>query len=84
MSNVWTVFKKEFYRVISDKRLVFTTIFLPGLAIFLMYSIIGEAIGNEIEDIESHVIIVYEENMPDSITQALENSSLNINLNCIM
>jgi sodium transport system permease protein len=74
MSNVWTVFKKEFYRVISDKRLVFTTIFLPGLAIFLMYSIIGEAIGNEIEDIESHVIIVYEENMPDSITQALENT----------
>jgi len=64
MRNIITVFKKEFYRVMSDRRLVFTTIFLPGLAIYIMYSFLGNVIGNEIEDIEEHTMIIYTENMP--------------------
>ncbi len=74
MKNVWTVFKKEFYRVMSDKRLIFTAILLPGLAIFTMYSFMGKAIGSEIEDIESHVIVIYEENMPSTIRTLLEST----------
>lgn len=64
MKNVLTIFKKEFYRVMSDRRLIFTTILLPGLAIFLMYSFMGDAIGNMEEDINDHKMIVYTENMP--------------------
>lgn len=78
MKNVLTVFRKEFYRVISDKRLIFTTILLPGLAIYLMYSFLGGAIGNEIDDIESHEMIVYVENMPTSFESYLNTLDLNV------
>ncbi len=46
MRNVLTIFKKEWDRVIKDKRLVFTVIFLPGLMIFLIYSFMGTAMQN--------------------------------------
>ena len=64
MKNILTIFKKEFYRVMSDRRLVFTAILLPGLAIYIMYTFIGGAIEVEIEDIEQHKMIIYTENMP--------------------
>jgi sodium transport system permease protein len=64
--NSWVIiFKKEFYRVITDRRLIFTAIILPGLAIYIMYSIMGGAISSEVDDIESHNIILYHENMPE-------------------
>ena len=74
MRNALIVFRKEFYRVISDKRLLFMAVFLPGLAIFAMYSFMGNAIGNETEDIETHEIILYVENMPAGF-QALIDAS---------
>lgn len=64
MKNILTIFKKEFYRVISDRRLVFTTVFLPGLAIFVMYSFMGNSIQNAEDDILSHNMTIYTENMP--------------------
>jgi sodium transport system permease protein len=74
MKNAMTVFRKEFYRVISDRRLIFTAIILPGLAIYLMYSFMGNALTGEVEDVSSHEIIVYHENMPSDY-QTLLNSS---------
>ena len=67
MRNALIVFKKEFYRVISDKRLLIMSILFPGIMIFAMYSLMGGAISGESQDIEDHVMIIYEENMPDSI-----------------
>ena len=64
MKNIFTIFRKEFYRVMSDRRLIFTAILLPGLAIYVMYTFIGSAIGGEIEDITQHKMIIYTENMP--------------------
>ena len=64
MKNILTIFKKEFYRVMSDRRLIFTAIILPGLAIFLMYSILGNAATGLETDIDSHKMIIYTENMP--------------------
>lgn len=64
MKNILTIFKKEFYRVMSDRRLIFTAIILPGLAIYLMYSILGNAATGMETDIDSHKMIIYTENMP--------------------
>ena len=64
MKNILTIFKKEFYRVVSDKRLIFTTIFLPGFAIYVMYSFMGNAITDMESDIVEHDMIIYTENMP--------------------
>jgi sodium transport system permease protein len=76
MKNAITVFKKEFYRVMSDKRLIFTAILLPGLAIFVMYSLMGNAIGNEIEDVNEHTMIIHIENMPNDLKTMISDDVL--------
>ncbi len=78
MKNVMTVFKKEFYRVMSDKRLIFTTILLPGLAIYLMYSFMGSVIGDEQDDVGTHEMIVYTENLPSEFSDYLDTLELNV------
>ncbi len=77
MKNIITIFKKEFYRVMSDRRLVFTAIFLPGLAIYIMYTFIGNAIGGEIEDITQHKMIIYTENMPTEVQNHFYSQGIN-------
>jgi len=77
MKNIFTIFRKEFYRVMSDRRLVFTAILLPGLAIYIMYTFIGNAIGGEIEDITQHKMIVYTENMPTEIQNYFYTQEIN-------
>ena len=64
MKNILTVFRKEFYRVISDKRLVFTAIILPGLAIYFMYSLLGNVVNDRIEENQNHKMVIYEVNLP--------------------
>ena len=78
MKNVITVFKKEFYRVMSDKRLIFTTILLPGLAIYVMYSFMGGAILNEYEDVQDNEMKVYVENLPVEFSDYLDTLELNV------
>ncbi len=77
MKNIITIFKKEFYRVMSDRRLIFTSILLPGLAIYVMYSFMGGAIGNEIEDVEQHKMIIYTENMPTEVSNYIYSQDIN-------
>lgn len=76
MKNAITVFKKEFYRVISDKRLIFTAILLPGIAIYVMYSFMGSAISGEVEDVNDHTMVVYQENVPDTLLNMISNDIL--------
>lgn len=56
--------KKELNRVLSDKRLIFTTIILPGLSIFLMYALMGVLINNMSSDLKQHNSIVYVKDSP--------------------
>ncbi len=43
MRNAFTVLRKEFARFFKDKRLVIGTLILPGLLIFVLYSLLGSA-----------------------------------------
>ena len=45
-NSIFTIFKKEMARHFGDKRLAFTTILLPGLLIFILYTIMGLLISN--------------------------------------
>lgn len=72
MKNILTIFRKEFYRVITDKRLIFTSIILPGLAIYVMYSFLGGVVSREVEDVQSHNMVVYEEHMPADFRMTLD------------
>lgn len=77
MKNILTVFKKEFYRVMSDKRLIFTTILLPGVAIYLMYSFMGNVLGDEMDDVDAHEKIVYVQNLPNDLSEHLDLLGMN-------
>ena len=37
-NGIFTVMKKELLRFFGDKRMVFSTIIMPGLMIFIMYT----------------------------------------------
>jgi len=78
MKNILTVFRKEFYRVISDRRLLFTAVLLPGLAIYLIYSLMGNIIGGQMEEVETHEMIVYTENMSADFEAFLTTKDLNV------
>lgn len=45
MKNVLTIIKKEFSRFFKDKRMIIT-ILLPGVLIYLVYSLMGTVIKN--------------------------------------
>ena len=64
MSNIWVIAKKELYRFFTDKRMLFSTILLPGLMIYVMYTFMGEAFSNMFSPDES-ANTVYAVNMED-------------------
>ena len=40
-SNTWTIIKKEFARFFGDRQLLFTSVIMPGLLIYIIYSLLG-------------------------------------------
>ena len=50
MKNVLAVLKKEFARFFRDKRLVVGTLILPGLLIFVLYTVLGSVIYSPAEN----------------------------------
>ena len=48
MNNIFTIMKKELFRYLSDRRMLLTTILLPGLMIYIVYSIMGQAMSSSL------------------------------------
>ena len=65
-NNVLTIIKKEFVRFFGDKRLVFATVLLPGLMIYVLYTFMGQGIVNQFETGEDYVYQIYAQNLPQS------------------
>ena len=70
-SPVFTIFKKELARFFGDRRLAVTTLLLPGLMIYLMYTFMGSALTGRfsVEDTYKPTAVV--ENLPDSLSPTL-------------
>ena len=68
-NNTWTIFKKECARFFGDRAMLFTTVIMPGLLIYLMYSFMGENIMKPKDESQS---ILYVENMSESMRPILE------------
>ena len=64
MRNIWTIMKKEFDRFFKDKRMVVSTLLLPGIMIYFVYSIMGTAMGSQFMTEETYVYKVEVVNMP--------------------
>ena len=65
-SNMMAVIKKEFTRFFTDKRMVLTTLIMPGLMIYLLYSVMGEGLSSQLENGEFRAKVLVE-SLPDSI-----------------
>lgn len=75
-NNILAVMKKEFVRFFTDKRMVFTTILMPGLMIYFLYTFMGNGISSQFEQTEDFKAGIYVENLPESVKAAIEQGDL--------
>lgn len=66
-SQIGTIFKKECARFFGDKTLMFTAVIMPGLLIYIIYSLMGSAMKDMIVKPSDDVTTVYVQNMPRSL-----------------
>ena len=71
------VFKKELMRFFSDKRLLFTTVIMPGLLIYIIYTLMGRSMGammdNSTSEYRTAVV-----NAPESIIMMLKENNFDV------
>ncbi len=67
MNNMITIIKKELARFFGDRRLVFTTVIMPGLMIFVMYTFMGKGLMKELSTSDDYVAKAYAVNMPEEL-----------------
>jgi len=79
-STVFTIFKKECTRIISDRKLFFTAVLLPGVLIFVMYNLMGTFMNNMFEVDDTYVYQVHAVNMPDSVATLLSPEELRLEI----
>lgn len=68
-SNTWTIIKKECARFFGDRTMLMTTVIMPGLLIYLIYSFMG---NNFMQPKDEEPATMYVENMPESLRPVLE------------
>ena len=78
MNNILTIIKKELRRFFTDKRMLISFI-LPGLIIYLLYSVMGSFMGDAFMPSEDYTYNVIVEDMPDEYKVILDNSEYEIN-----
>lgn len=74
-TDMLTIIRKEFARFFKDKNLVLTTILLPGVLIYLIYSFMGNGMMKEFMTDEDYVAKAYVQNLPDELAPAFEQLS---------
>ncbi len=72
MKNIATIIKKEFARFFKDRRMVLSALVLPGLMIFLLYSLMGDGITAIVGGDKDIVPTAYIYRLPESIEQCIE------------
>ena len=70
MKAVLTIIKKEFMRFFGDRRLLLTTLLLPGVVLYAVYSALGAVFANVMQD--SSVPVAYVRNIPESLGEAID------------
>lgn len=71
-----TIIKKEFARFFGDKRMVFTTVLMPGLMIYILYTFMGKGMMREFSTDDAYVASAYVQNMPEELSPILRELSV--------
>ncbi len=78
-SNTLTIIKKEFARFFGDRQLIFTAIIMPGLLIYLIYTLMGNGMSQMMTEGMNENVTVRVENMPETLAPMFaDTDSLNI------
>lgn len=72
-NNTWTIIKKEFARFFGDRQLLFTTVIMPGLMIYIIYTLMGSGMSRMATEGANEAVFVRVENLPESIAPLWEN-----------
>lgn len=70
-NSIWIIAKKELDRFFRDRRMVISTVLLPGLLIYVMYSFMGSALSNQFDTDEDYQFAVAAVNLPVSVEAML-------------
>lgn len=71
-NNILNIVKKELDRFFKDKRMVLTTIIMPAILIYALYSIIGAGITSSETVEEGYKAKCYIQNVPQSFANAFD------------
>ena len=71
-SNTLTIIKKEFARFFGDRQLLFTTVIMPGMLIYLIYSFMGMGIKKMATEGTDELVTVCVENLPLSMAPIVD------------
>ncbi len=76
--RLFTVIKKELKRIFTDRRLVFTTMLLPALSIYIMYSLMGSMMNDRIDDVEDNIPTIVAVDAPSSFQSFVDEAKFEI------
>jgi len=71
-SNTWTIIKKEFARFFGDRQLLFTTVIMPGLLIYIIYSFMGTGMKKMATEGANEQVTLCVENLPISMAPLVD------------
>lgn len=67
MNNLWTIIKKELRRFFTDRRML-VSLLLPGVMIYLLYTVMGDVMQNNLGQSEDQVYLVKIDNEPSEFS----------------
>lgn len=67
MKNIWMIARKELNRFFGDRRMMLTTLFLPAIMIYAVYSFMGDALMEQFSVSEDFRPAVAAVNLPESV-----------------
>ena len=71
---MFSIFKKEVYRIFSDKKMIFSLFILPIVMMVGIFGLMGVLMGNMVSEVEEHVGIVYVQNAPEEVKTIINQS----------
>ena len=77
-NDILTVMKKEFARFFGDKRMVLTSLILPGVMIYALYSFMGTAMQGVFSVSDTYVPTVRVVNMQEQVLPFFEDGTIEI------
>lgn len=78
MNDVITVFSKELKRFWIDKKLLFTSVLLPGIMIYIIYSVMGNVFAEQALETETTPSTVYIQHLPSAYEALFEDTLFNV------